>query len=149
MRAGWVDQSAPGRAAVPIDALPIASVTKALFAYTVCIAVEEGTVAYDDVVEHGTPPGVTLADLMAHCSGLPMEGRAPFAKPRQRRIYSNTGIELAALYLEEQSGIDIRTYFDEAVVSATRAMASDIGWLHGVGRQDWRSRRGTGLGRRW
>lgn len=116
MRAGWVDQSAPGRAAVPIDALPIASVTKALFAYTVCIAVEEGTVAYDDVVEHGTPPGVTLADLMAHCSGLPMEGKAPFAKPRQRRIYSNTGIELAALYLEEQSGIDIRTYFDEAVV---------------------------------
>ena len=44
------------------------------------------------------------------------EGKAPFAKPRQRRIYSNTGIELAALYLEEQSGIDIRTYFDEAVV---------------------------------
>jgi CubicO group peptidase (beta-lactamase class C family) len=95
---------------------PIASVTKILFAYAVCVAVEEQTVTYEDEVARGAPPGVILADLLAHCAGLPIEGRAPFAKPRQRRIYSNTGIEIAAQHLEGAAGLDFASYIAEAVL---------------------------------
>lgn len=111
----------------PTPTFPIASVTKILFAYAVCVAVEEGTVGYEDEVESGAPPGVVLADLLAHCAGLPIEGRAPFAKPRQRRIYSNTGIEIAAQHLEDKAGIDFASYIAEAVLEPVGMTSTQLG----------------------
>ena len=73
--------------------LPWASVTKVLTALAVWVAVEEGTVDWDDPVG---PPGSTLAHLLAHASGLAPDRDTVLAPPGTRRIYSNRGFELAA-----------------------------------------------------
>ena len=54
----------------PHSSFPLASVTKPLSAAALWLAVEEGTVNWDD---HVGPPGSTLAHLLAHASGLPLE----------------------------------------------------------------------------
>lgn len=105
---GWEWSEGPSR-----QAFPVASVTKMLFAYAIGIAVEEGSVAYEQAVG---PPGATLADLMAHTSGLPFIGRSPIARPRTRRIYSNSGVEVAGDHLRRATSIKAPAYVTEAVV---------------------------------
>src|SRR5262249_58386704 len=83
----------------PSDAeLPWASVTKLLTGVALLVALEEGTV---DLDEPAGPPGATLRHLLAHASGLPVDGGEPITEPGRRRIYSNTGIELAAGLLKQ------------------------------------------------
>ena len=94
-------------------ALPWASVTKLLTGLAMLVALEEGTV---DLDEPAGPPGATLRHLLAHASGLPTDGEEPIAEPGRRRIYSNTGIELAAGLLEKRAGMPFADYFAEAVV---------------------------------
>ena len=48
--------------------------------------------------------------------GLPVDGEQPIAEPGHRRIYSNTGIELAARLLEERAEMPFADYFAGAVV---------------------------------
>jgi CubicO group peptidase (beta-lactamase class C family) len=93
--------------------LPWASVTKLLTGVTLLVALEEGTV---DLDEAAGPPGATLRHLLAHASGLPLDGDQPLTEPGRRRIYSNTGIELAARLLEERAQMPFADYFVEAVV---------------------------------
>ena len=69
----------------------IASITKLFTAYAVLIAYEEGTLGLDDPAG---PEGSTVRHLLAHASGLPFEGSTPAADVGDRRIYSNTGIEV-------------------------------------------------------
>ena len=95
-------------------AFPWASVTKLLVALSCLVASEEGTVGLDDAVG---PPGSTLAHLLAHASGLPFEGLQPVAPPAHRRIYSNTGMELAAEHLEARSGMHFGDYPRVGVLS--------------------------------
>jgi CubicO group peptidase (beta-lactamase class C family) len=92
--------------------LPWASVTKLLTGLTLLVALEEGTV---DLDEPAGPPGATLRHLLAHASGLPVDGAEPIAEPGRRRIYSNTGIELAAALLEERAEMPFADYFAQAV----------------------------------
>ena len=73
--------------------LPWASVTKLLTGLAALVAVEEGTV---DLDQAAGPPGSTLRHLLAHASGLPLDGSTPLMPPAQRRSYSNAGIEAAA-----------------------------------------------------
>ena len=94
-------------------ALPWASVTKLLTGLAILVALEEGTV---DLDEAAGPPGSTLRHLLAHASGLPIDGEQPLAEPGRRRIYSNTGIELAARLLEERAQMPFADYFAQAVV---------------------------------
>jgi CubicO group peptidase (beta-lactamase class C family) len=97
----------------PRDAgLPWASVTKLLTGLAILVALEEGTV---DLDEPAGPPGATLRHLLAHASGLPVDGEQPITEPGRRRIYSNTGIELAALLLEERADMPFADYFAQAV----------------------------------
>jgi CubicO group peptidase (beta-lactamase class C family) len=97
----------------PRDAeLPWASVTKLLTGLAILVAVEEGTV---DLDEPAGPPGATLRHLLAHASGLPVDGEQPITEPGRRRIYSNTGIELAAGLLEERAEMPFADYFAGAV----------------------------------
>ena len=97
----------------PRDAgLPWASVTKLLTGLAILVALEEGTVELD---EPAGPPGATLRHLLAHASGLPIDGEEPIAEPGRRRIYSNTGIELAAGLLEERADMPFADYFAQAV----------------------------------
>jgi CubicO group peptidase (beta-lactamase class C family) len=98
----------------PRDAeLPWASVTKLLTGLALLVALEEGTV---DLDEPAGPPGATLRHLLSHASGLPVDGEQPLTGPGRRRIYSNTGIELAARLLEERAEMPFAAYFTEAVV---------------------------------
>ena len=92
--------------------LPWASVTKLLTGLALLVALEEGTV---DLDEPAGPPGATLRHLLAHASGLPVDGVEPIARPGRRRIYSNTGIELAAAHLERSAGMPFDRYFAHAV----------------------------------
>lgn len=110
----------------PHASFPLASVTKPLSAAALWLAVEEGTVNWDD---HVGPPGSTLAHLLAHAPGLPLEGHTPVAAVGTRRIYSNTGFELAAEHLAAASGLTLATYLHEGIceslaMTSTRLTAS-------------------------
>jgi CubicO group peptidase (beta-lactamase class C family) len=91
----------------------LASVTKMLTATAVLVAVEEGVVTLDAPVDER---GATLRHLLAHAGGYPFDGPAPVSAPGRRRIYSNTGIEVAARTVETAAAIPFGTYFAEAVV---------------------------------
>jgi CubicO group peptidase (beta-lactamase class C family) len=93
--------------------LPWASVTKPLSGLAFLVALEEGTL---DLDEPAGPPGATLRHLLAHASGLPVDGEQALAEPGRRRIYSNTGIELAARLLETRAEMPFADYFAQAVV---------------------------------
>jgi CubicO group peptidase (beta-lactamase class C family) len=95
-------------------AFPWASVTKLLVALSCLVAYEEGTLGLDDAVG---PPGSTLGHLLAHASGLAFEGTQPVAPPARRRIYSNSGLELAADHLEARSGLHFGDYLQAGVLS--------------------------------
>jgi CubicO group peptidase (beta-lactamase class C family) len=98
----------------PRDAeLPWASVTKLLTGLAMLVALEEGTVDLDELAG---PPDATLRHLLAHASGLPVDGETPLTEPGRRRIYSNTGIETAARLLEERAEMPFADYFAQAVV---------------------------------
>jgi CubicO group peptidase (beta-lactamase class C family) len=90
-----------------------ASVTKLLTGLAILVALEEGTVDLDDAAG---PSGSTLRHLLAHASGLPIDGEQPITEPGRRRIYSNTGIELAARLLEKRAEMPFAEYFAHAVV---------------------------------
>ena len=90
-----------------------ASVTKLLVCLASLVALEEGSVTLEDAAG---PPGSTLAHLLAHASGLPFQGDQPIARPATNRIYSNTGIEIAAAHLEARTGISFSGYLSAGVL---------------------------------
>ena len=90
-----------------------ASVTKPVTALAVLVAAEEGTV---DLDEPAGPPGSTVRHLLAHASGLPFEGREPIAKPGTRRIYSNTGFEVLAEFVEARAEMPFAEYLRRGVL---------------------------------
>ena len=87
-----------------------ASVTKLATAVAVLVAAEEGIV---DLDEPAGPPGATLRHLLAHASGLALAERTPIAAPGTRRIYSNTGFELAAALVAERAEAPFAAYFED------------------------------------
>jgi CubicO group peptidase (beta-lactamase class C family) len=95
----------------------LASLTKPLTAWATLVAVEEGTVSLDDEVGQ---PGCTLRHLLAHAGGYPFEGAEPVAPPARRRIYSNTGFELAAEHVAAAAGMAFADYLAEAVLVPLR-----------------------------
>jgi len=90
----------------------LASISKMMVGWAALIAAEEGTVALEQPVGQ---EGCTLRHLLAHAGGYSFDGPAPIAKPGQRRIYSNTGIELAADAIGEAAGMPFEHYLREAV----------------------------------
>lgn len=109
-----------GRAGDTAHRFRLASISKMLAGWATMTAVEEGVVALDDPVGQ---PGCTLEHLLAHAGGYPFEGPDPIARPESRRVYSNTGIEIAADHLARHAGIDFGTYLAEALLEPL-AMAS-------------------------
>src|SRR5215203_2284022 len=90
-----------------------ASVTKPVTALAALVAVEEGTIELDDPAG---PPGSTVAHLLAHASGLPLNDGPPMTRPGMRRIYSNLGLEVLAGLVEERAEIPFATYLEHAVL---------------------------------
>ncbi len=89
----------------------LASVTKLLTAATVHLAVEEGSVALDDVVDDR---GTTIADLLAHAGGLAPNGLV-LDEPGMRRIYSNGGYERVAETVAQATEMPFRDYMREGI----------------------------------
>jgi CubicO group peptidase (beta-lactamase class C family) len=90
-----------------------ASVTKLLTATAVLIARDEGIVDLDEVAG---PPGATVRHLLAHASGLPLDGDTPVAQPGARRIYSNTGFEVLGDLVAARAEMPFATYAARAVL---------------------------------
>ena len=91
-----------------------ASVTKPLSALACLVAAEEGTI---DLDEPAGPPGSTVRHLLAHASGLPLEGGSPIARPGERRIYSDYGFDVLGATLAEHAEMEFGDYLRAAVLS--------------------------------
>ena len=89
-----------------------ASVTKLLTAAAALVALEEGIA---DLDEPAGPPGSTLRHLLSHASGLPLNQGPPIARPGQRRIYSNSGLEAAAELIAGAAEMPFPEYLRAAV----------------------------------
>jgi CubicO group peptidase (beta-lactamase class C family) len=123
--------------------LPWASVTKLATASAVLVAAEEGIVELDDPAG---PPGSTLRHLLAHASGLPLDGDRPISAPGTRRIYSNSGFEAAAALVAERAEMPFADYLSGAVLepigmdarldgSPASALAGSLDDLLALGRE--------------
>ena len=91
----------------------LASIAKIVTALAVLVAVEEGSISLETPVGQ---PGCTVRHLLSHAGGYGFEGAKPISAPGRRRIYSNTGIELAAHAVAAATGIDFGSYVAEAVL---------------------------------
>jgi CubicO group peptidase (beta-lactamase class C family) len=100
----------------------LASIAKMFVGWTVSVACEEGTLHLDQPVGQ---PGCTLRHLLAHAGGYSFDGANPILKPGVRRIYSNTGIELAADALAQAAGMPYADYQREALFEPL-GMASTV-----------------------
>jgi CubicO group peptidase (beta-lactamase class C family) len=89
-----------------------ASVTKLLTGLALLVALEEGILELDDPAG---PEGSTVRHLAAHASGLPPDEGPPIARPGERRIYSNAGIELLAETLAAAAEMPFAEYLRAAV----------------------------------
>jgi CubicO group peptidase (beta-lactamase class C family) len=92
---------------------PLASVTKLLTSLAVLVAVEEHTL---DLDQAAGPPGSTVRHLLAHASGLPLDGQDPVVAPATRRIYSNAGFEVLATVLAQHAGMAFPDYLSGGVL---------------------------------
>mgnify|MGYP001374323337 CR=1 FL=1 len=106
-------------------AFRIASVAKMLVGYTMLVAIEEGTLRLDQPLGQD---GCTLRHLLAHTGGYAFDGTAPIARPGVRRIYSNTGIEMAAQALADAAEMPYAEYQREALLQPLGMRSTE---LHG------------------
>jgi CubicO group peptidase (beta-lactamase class C family) len=90
-----------------------ASVTKPVTALACLVAAEEGAI---DLDEPAGPPGSTFRHLLAHASGLPLEGGSPIARPGERRIYSDYGFDVLGRALAEHAEMEFADYLHGAVL---------------------------------
>jgi CubicO group peptidase (beta-lactamase class C family) len=91
----------------------LASLAKPMTAWATLVAVEEGIVSLDD---HVGQPGCTLRHLLAHAGGYPFTGSQPIARPARMRIYSNTGVEMAAAAVAAAADMAFADYLADAVL---------------------------------
>ena len=109
----------------------LASLSKTITGLTALIAAEEGSVSLDEPIDHQASSvtihdGTTLRHLLAHASGLPFDGATPIAGLGRRRIYSNTGIELAAELITATTGIPFDEYLREAIFEPLGMSATEL-----------------------
>jgi CubicO group peptidase (beta-lactamase class C family) len=92
----------------------LASIAKPITTWACLVAVEEQTVRLD---QPAGQTGCTLRHLLSHAGGYPFNGQIPIAQPERTRIYSNTGIEIAAAAVAEAAGMPFGQYLTEAVLA--------------------------------
>jgi CubicO group peptidase (beta-lactamase class C family) len=98
----------------------LASVTKLLTALTVLDAAETGEISLHD---QAGPKGATVLHLLAHASGVNFEDGRVKAPVGSRRMYSNAGIDLAAVHLTAATGKDFKDEMRDRVLEP-------LGMLH-------------------
>jgi CubicO group peptidase (beta-lactamase class C family) len=94
----------------------LASVTKPLAALAMLVAVEEEALDLNHPAAEDVVPGATVRHLLSHASGLAPERMMRSFAPAVRRVYSNTGIDLAGDLVTEATGINFSSYFTQALV---------------------------------
>jgi CubicO group peptidase (beta-lactamase class C family) len=97
-----------------------ASVTKPVTALACLVAAEEGAIDLDGPAG---PPGSTFRHLLAHASGLPLEGGSPIARPGERRIYSDHGFDVLGAELAAAAEMPFAEYIAAAVLEPLRLAA--------------------------
>jgi CubicO group peptidase (beta-lactamase class C family) len=117
------DGTVLGRAGDTGRRFSLASLTKPIVAWAILVATEEGVLGLDDPAGQ---PGCTLRHLLAHAGGYAFDGPDPVAAPERRRIYSNTGFELAGAALEERAGMRFADYLADAVLTPLGMSASTL-----------------------
>jgi CubicO group peptidase (beta-lactamase class C family) len=90
-----------------------ASVTKPVTALACLVAAEEGAIDLDAAAG---PPGSTFRHLLAHASGLPLEGGSAIARPGERRIYSDYGFDVLGHALSDHAEMPFAEYLRDAVL---------------------------------
>ncbi len=90
-----------------------ASVTKLLTAAATLVAVDRHLVELDDPAG---PQGATVRHLLAHTSGLPLDGTDLLGEPGRRRIYSNAGFEALAEHVSEATGTPFSDWLEQTVL---------------------------------
>ena len=95
----------------------LASVSKLITAWATLIAIEDGSVDLDGLVDPPNESGVAVSvrQLLSHAGGYSFDGPIQITRPGRNRIYSNTGYELLAGHVASQTGIPFNTYVSEAV----------------------------------
>ena len=92
-------------------------------AWAILVAVEEGSISLETAAGQ---PGCTVRHLLSHAGGYAFDGDQPITRPERSRIYSNTGIELAARAVEASTGIPFATYLHEAVIVPLGMTSSEL-----------------------
>jgi CubicO group peptidase (beta-lactamase class C family) len=151
LQAAWVDgRGRVGACALgdagPASRFALASLSKPLVAAACLVAVERGLLELDRPLVGAA----TLADLLAHASGLPFDdagarrvqldpavgwsevaaayaGVAPIDDPGQRRAYSNVGYARAAALLAQGGGLSWSAYVAGAVLEPIGMRATAFG----------------------
>jgi CubicO group peptidase (beta-lactamase class C family) len=90
-----------------------ASVTKPVTALACLVAAEEGAIDLDGPAG---PAGSTFRHLLAHASGLPLQGGSPIARPGERRIYSDHGFDILGQALADHAEMPFADYLQAAVL---------------------------------
>lgn len=90
----------------------LASVTKLATAMTLLVAHEEGTLTLDEIEPH---TGATVADVLAHASGIGFDTHDLVHRPRHKRLYSSVGYDLLADLLAERAHMPFVEYLRLAV----------------------------------
>jgi CubicO group peptidase (beta-lactamase class C family) len=101
-----------------------ASVTKPVTALACLVAAEEGAIGLDGPAG---PPGSTFRHLLAHASGLPLDGGSPIARPGERRIYSDHGFDVLGAELAVAAEMPFAEYLAAAVLEPLRLGARHDG----------------------
>ncbi len=110
----------------PTDrAFHLASITKTITSWTTLIAVEEGIVDLDAVVAPDVNPA-TLRHLLAHAGGYPFDGPDPITGIERRRIYSNTGIEIAAGVVADAAAMPFEEYMRLGVLEPLAMSSTEL-----------------------
>lgn len=109
----------------------LASVTKPLVARAAQVAIEEGAI---DLDTPAGPPGSTVRHLLAHASGLSMNGGDSVNEPGSRRVYSNYGFQVLAESIEQASDIAFADYLRDGVFAPLGMTGSGLeGGAEGAG----------------
>ena len=101
----------------------IASLAKTVTTWACLVATEEGIVTLDQPIGQ---PGCTLRHLLSHAGGYGFNGTEPIAKPERTRIYSNSGIEIAAAAVADAATMNFADYLTEAVLHPLGMLATEL-----------------------
>lgn len=103
----------------------LASIAKTVTAWATLIAVEEGIIGLDDVVAPDVNEA-TLRHLLAHAGGYGFDGPDPIVTIGRKRIYSNTGIEVAAAAVADAAAMPFEEYLRLGVLEPLGMASTEL-----------------------